>query len=237
MRTMTSKFYLLLCLLMCVSLAGCSSFLSPPSPSFKRHTPEVMPQLTIEQLLEECWLTGGQRYLCRHSGLLELFMRKVPLEGVMKLDTVSNEARLVALDTMGVKLFDLSVNDADYRLNYLLPLLEEHRQLPEMVAKSVRQIFLRPYPVSQDHLTRTSHEYRFDSQSDPGIQFRFSGMPVRLHSKTMNSDKQHWQVDYYQYENYTQGGQQSSLWAPTGIVLNDDSGFGLTLWIEEIKKL
>ena len=233
MRMLTVK-WLLFPLLMCGLLVGCAS---PPSPPFNRHTPEAMPQLTTVQLLEDCWLTGGHRYLCRHSGLLEIFMRKVPLEGVLKLDTVSNEARLVALDTMGVKLFDVSVTAANYQLNYLLPLLEEHRQLPEMVAKSVRQIFLRPHPDSQDLLTRTSHEYRLQSQSDPGIQFRFSGMPVRLHSKMMNSDQQHWQVDYYQYKNQPQSGRQGSLWAPTGIVLNDDSGFSLTLWIEEIKIL
>ena len=196
---------------------------------FERHAPQVMPELSMTQLLDNWWLAPGHRYLCRHSGLLEVFMRKVALEGVVKLDTTEKTARLVAMDTMGVKLFDLSVDRSGHQLNYLLPLLEEHPQLPKVVAKSIRAIFLDPNPSIQDRMVKGDRRVQLIA-SDRG-SFDLIGMPVRVHRKRVNSADESWQVEYNQYQ------QQGAVWAPTGIVLNDDSGFRLTLWIQEIREL
>jgi hypothetical protein len=209
------------------------------SPPFPRHKLAALPELTSAQLLEKCWLSGGQRYLCRHSGLLEVFSRKIPLEGVVKVDTQSNTARLVAMDSMGVKLFDLSITGVDYQLNYLLPQLAKHEKLPQMIATSVRRIFLAPQPTVQDELRRLDDEYILASH-DGNTQFSFIGLPLRLRSKVMHSAIEHWRVDYYQYTDFflTTGAKDTnSVWAPSGIVLDDAGGFRLTLWIQELRKL
>lgn len=206
-----------------VLLFGCASH------PFERHQPQQLPALTAEQLVDNWWLAAGHRYLCRHSGLLEVFMRKVALEGVVKIDTTKQTARLVAMDTMGVKLFDLFVTKECHQLNYLLPVLEEHPQLPKMVAQSLRAIFLQPNPSAQHRLIR--RERRSVLKADDGGSFEFIGMPVRLNRKVVDSKTSSWSVEYNQYQD------QDGLWAPTGIVLNDDSGFRLTLWIQEIREL
>lgn len=232
---------ILILLLCCLSLAACA-----PSGPFKHHISQPMPPVSGQQLLDNCWLTIGHRYLCRHSGLLEVFTRKIPLEGVVKVDTSKNEARLVAMDSMGVKLFDIAVTAASYQLNYLLPVLEEHPQLPQMVAKSVQHIFLAPYPQVDDQLERTASGYTLASPVSGAI-FSFIGRPVRLNAKVVNKGKEQWQVNYYDYIEFagaasgsgvaTDATVKRGLWAPTGIVLDDDSGFSLTLWIQEIREL
>ena len=128
-----------------------------------------------------------------------------------------------------VKLFDLFVTKQSHQLNYLLPVLEEHPQLPKMVAQSLRAIFLQPNPSAQHRLIR--RERRSVLKSDDGGSFEFIGMPVRLNRKIVDSKTNSWNVEYNQYLD------QEGLWAPTGIVLNDDSGFRLTLWIQEIREL
>lgn len=212
--------------LMCsVLLFGCATH------PFERHQPQPLPVLTAQQLVDSWWLAPGHRYLCRHSGLLEVFMRKVPLEGVVKIDTTKQTARLVAMDTMGVKLFDLLVTKHSHQLNYLLPILAEHPQLPKMVAQSLRAIFLQPNPSSQDRLIRRERRSVLVSADADGCSFEFIGMPVRLNRKIVDSKSNSWNVEYNQYLD------QNGLWAPTGIVLTDDSGFCLTLWIQEIREL
>jgi len=222
-RSKWQSLKLAMVLVCCALVVGCANH------PFERHQPQPLPELTAQQLVDSWWLVTGHRYLCRHSGLLEVFMRKVALEGVVKVDTTQQTARLVAMDTMGVKLFDLLVTKQGHQLNYLLPLLEEHPQLPKMVAKSLRAIFLQPNPSVQQRLIR--RERRSVLVADSGDSFEFIGMPVRLNRKVVSSEQHSWNVEYNQYLD------QNGLWAPTGIVLTDDSGFRLTLWIQEIREL
>jgi len=178
------------------------------------------------------WLSGTNRYLCRQSGVLKLPWREVPLQGVMRLDGAQQEARLVAMDGMGVKLFDLTVTPDSSTVNYLLPLLEEHPQLPEVVASSVRHIFLSPRPTAADHLqTRCAGQpYRLISSQQSGTVFTFAGDPIRLQSVHVDRAGENWQVDYF---NYT---HEESLWVPMMVVL-DDENYRLTLWMEEVRQL
>jgi len=212
-------------------LSGCARV------PFDDHPGQPLAQFTRAQLLADCWLASGHRYLCRHSGLLEVFTRKIPLEGVIKIDTSSGEARLVAMDSMGVKLFDLTVRTDSYQLNYLLPLLDEHRQLPEMVAKSVQHIFLPPYPGLDDELHSGQKKYQLTAPG-AGVSFDFVGVPLRLSAKVnkgVGGSEETWRADYYQYKKYV--GAKEQLWAPSGIILEDSSGFRLTLWIQELREL
>jgi len=232
------KVSLALRIVLIVGLAGLLFGCAPPLP-FAAHKFEALPQLTSVQLLENCWLSGEQRYLCRHSGLLEVFGRKIPLDGVVKIDSMSNTARLVAMDSMGVKLFDISINAADYQVNYLLPQLAKHPKLPKMIATSVRRIFLQPQPRSQDIVRRLTDEYILKA-ADGKTQFSFVGLPIRLRSKVRRSELENWRVDYYQYKDFlpfTGVVDSIAVWAPSGIVLDDSSGFRLTLWIQELRQL
>lgn len=219
-------------LLFLVLSAGCARGPFLPHPQTALPT---TPQLSKKQLLDNCWLAPQHRYLCRHSGVLKLLWREIPLDGVIRFDTGQQQARLVAMDSMGVKLFDLSVTATDHTLNYLLPLLEEYPQLPEMVANSVRHIFIEPNPQPEDRLLavteQTVYQYLMTSASDDEVTFRFGGDPVRLQQKTYHSDQHHGQVNYYEYSD------QDGVFVPSGIVLTDDSGYRLTLWVQEIREL
>ena len=161
----------LLVLLLCVALTACGRPTLPP------HSTTIVDGLTRQQLLARHWLSGTNRYLCRQSGVLKLRWREFPLQGVLRIDSTVHEARLVAMDSMGVKLFDLSVTDQDMTLNYLLPLLEEHPQLPKVVADSVRRIFLTPQPQPEDQLqSRCSGQpYQLVGDAASGLFLRLAG--------------------------------------------------------------
>ncbi len=216
----------LLVLLLCVALTACGRPTLPP------HSTTIVDGLTRQQLLARHWLSGTNRYLCRQSGVLKLRWREIPLQGVLRIDSTVHEARLVAMDSMGVKLFDLSVTDQDMTLNYLLPLLEEHPQLPKVVADSVRRIFLTPQPQPEDQLqSRCSGQpYQLVGDAASGAVFTFGGTPICLQTIRVDTDDEDWRVNYFDYA------ASGALWTPTMIVL-DDKNYRLTLWMEEVRQL
>jgi len=220
------KRYALIALLLAVVLTACGRPTLPP------HSGAVSEGLSPLQLVTQHWLSGTQRYLCRQSGVLKLSWREIPLQGVLRIDCAAHEARLVAMDSMGVKLFDVTVTGEDMSLNYLLPLLEEHPQLPKVVAQSVRRIFLTPQPQAGDRLLPRcdGQPYRLVSDAQSGAEFTFGGDPIRLQTIRVATDDENWQVDYF---NDSDSGM---LRTPTMIVL-DDKNYRLTLWMEEVRKL
>nr|WP_320050713.1 hypothetical protein [uncultured Desulfuromonas sp.] len=216
----------LILVLCCLTLSACGRPALPP------HAAGVVEGLEAQQLVTNHWLSGTNRYLCRQSGVLKLRWREVPLQGVLRIDGGLHEARLVAMDSMGVKLFDLSVTPDDMTLNYLLPLLEDHPQLPKVVADSVRRIFLTPQPTVADRLQPrvVGQPYRLDSATDDGTVFTFGGDPIRLQETRVDVTGEDWQVDYFDYAQF------GALWVPRMIVL-DDENYRLTLWMEEVRQL
>jgi len=194
--------------------------------------PPTVDNLSVADLVAGHWLSSGERYLCRHSGVLDLPWRDVPLQGVIRIDTRLNEARLVAMDSMGVKLFDLSMSADTETVHYLLPLFQEQPRFVEVVGDSVRRIFLSPQPQRTDCLQeRDSRQpYRLTSPTERGCSFVFDGDPVSLRRTSCDNQSSPWQVDYRSYKAF------GTVWAPTEIVLTGDH-YRLTLWVEEVRLL
>jgi hypothetical protein len=148
----------------------------------------------------------------------------------MELDPRGRRARLVALEGMGLKLFDLTVTADGVEVNHLIPDLRRHPGLAEAVAASVRRIFFQPQPVPTDRLEIGSREYRLRRTGTDEINFVFGGDPPLLLEKRSLGPAGDWWVGYYQYREL--GGRQ----IPEGIFLQDRrAGYTLTLWLESVK--
>ena len=147
---------------------------------------------------------------------------RVPIAGVMKLDLAARQARLVGMNDMGVKLYDISVDPAGSRANFVMPELARYPGFAEAVGLSVRRIFLEPRPAPDDALTLSRDSYR--------LEFLLGGARAQLLEKSCRGRACSWRVRYYQYQH-----DKGSLF-PGGIVLDDDrAGYRLTLWIESVE--
>ena len=76
---------------------------------------------TSAELLESHWLLQPKILRIRQSALLEIGRKKFPMEGFLRLDLEQGEARLLAMNEMGVVLFDLQVNPEGEQLHRVLP--------------------------------------------------------------------------------------------------------------------
>jgi hypothetical protein len=170
----------------------------------------------------------------RQSVLLQMLGGRWTMNGLLRLDPAAGTARLVALDDMGIKFFDLTVNASGYQEHYLLPALGRLPGLTATVAASVRRIYIDPRPNERDILQIQSDRYLLRrSDVDGETLFLFGGEPLQLLQKSWqgrDADHAGWQVRYFEYRNV-----EGRVW-PRGIVLNDEAnGSRLTLWLESVK--
>jgi hypothetical protein len=189
---------------------------------------------TAAALTDGLWSAGSDSLLIRQSALFELQGLRVPIAGVMKLDLAAREARLVGMNDMGVKLYDLSIAATASQTHFLLPDLAAYPGFSEAVALSVRRIFLAPAPSADDTLERTPRRYLLTRKCDDGgtLRFTFGGADAQLLEKSCRGPAASWRVRYYQYQ------PQLGRLFPAGIVLDDErAGYRLTLWIESVEKI
>jgi hypothetical protein len=179
------------------------------------------------------WSAGSGSLMVRQSALFELQGMRVPMAGIMKLDLAPKGARLVAMNDMGVKLYDISVDPVGSQAHFIIPDLARYPGFAEAVALSVRRIFLEPEPGPGDQLQVKAESYLL-SRKDPGgreILFTLGGADAQLLEKSGHGPAESWRVRYYQYQR-----GQGRLF-PGGIVLDDEkAGYRLTLWIESVEK-
>ena len=208
-------------------LSGCAAQPFAPTeltPTFPR---------SAAALTGGLWNAGSESLMVRQSALFEFKGMRVPIAGIMKLDLGSKRARLVGMNDMGVKLFDISVDAGSSQAHFIVPDLARYPGFAEAVAASVRRIFLAPEPAADDLLELTPTSYLLSREDAAGSKLRFTlgGAQSQLLEKSCRGPAQSWRVRYYRYR-----ASQGTLF-PGGIVLDDDqAGYRLTLWIESVEK-
>jgi hypothetical protein len=172
--------------------------------------------------------------MIRQSALFEFEGARVPITGMMQLDLAVKSARLVGMNDMGVKLYDISVDATSSQAHFVIPELAGYPGFSEAVAVSVRRIFLVPEPAPDDTVERTSTTYLLTRKKDDGATIRFTlgGADAQLLEKSWRGPDESWRVRYYQYQRH-----QGQLF-PGGILLEDErAGYRLTLWTESVDKI
>lgn len=187
---------------------------------------------SARELLGGLWNSGAGSLILRQSALFELQGMRVPIAGIMKLDLAAREARLVGMNDMGMKLYDIFVTPSSSRAYFIVPDLARYPGFTEAVAASVRRIFLEPQPALGDLLEVTPKSYLLTRESGAGkIRFTLGGAEAQLVEKSCRGRAESWRVGYYQYQ------RKLGRLFPGGIVLDDDqAGYRLTLWIESVEK-
>lgn len=217
-----------LLLALALAVAGCGGGRVPFEPT----PPVPTRQVTAAELVKGQWTATPTVFRIRQSALFEFRGARVPMAGFLVLDLQRQEVRLVGLNDLGVKLFDLGVTSEGYQEHYLLPELSKIPGLTGAVADSVRRIFLAPQPSPNDALRIGGEIYRLSRlEGDRRLQFTFGGPGALLQEKTAEGGGEDWRARYYEYR------PVEDTFFPGGIVLQDRrAGYRLTLWMEEVNQ-
>jgi len=215
-------------LLFCLLLA--STACTPASPPLQLEQNCLAEHKTWE-LVNGHWLLQPKVWRIRQSALLELGHKKIPMEGFLRLDLQQREARLLAMNDMGVVLFDLQVSIEDEQLYRVLPQLRQFNGLAQGVAQSLRQIFLSPFPQLDDRREQRENSqrlWRVLPNATLGFLFDCEG---DLRETRLSDGPDDWRVVYGHYQLF---GEER---IPEEIVLNDyQHNVKLSLWLREVKE-
>ena len=216
-------------LLFCVLLlsGGCAAPFFPPSPQV------VVPGgANAAALAAGDWARRPGPWLLTQSAEFVFHGRHLAMQGLLRLDPVRQTARLVAVNELGVKLFDLEVFAGGEQVHYLLPELARYPRLGEAVATSVRRMFLAPRPAGDERLNQEPTAYELSRVSDGGsVVFRYSGAPPRLEQIRVSAPGKDWQIGYYDYRS------AGEVEYPQRILLEDRvAGYRLSLRVSGMKR-
>ena len=184
------------------------------------------------QLLAGHWLLQNTTWRLRQTALLEIGPRKMAMEGFLQLDLTNRTARLLALNELGLVLFDLEVTDNDEVLHRALPQLQKIDRLAQGVGRSIRQIFLLPHPENGDQPGQQGTSQLLTRQDGIGrIDFLFDCNGDLRQTRSDNATS-NWRIIYNQYREY------GMTRLPEEIVLNDyRHDIKLSLNINEVKQV
>jgi Protein of unknown function (DUF3261) len=186
---------LLAALLPALLTAGCAAPFFPLPP-----TVAVPAGKSAAELAGSDWTRLPGRWLLTQSAEFSFHGRKLPMQGLLQLDSGHQAARLIAVNELGIKLFDIEVFARGETVHYLLPDLARYPRLGEAVAASVRRMFLAPRPRADDRLRREATGYELAREENGrSIRFRFGGQQAQLEQIRVMAPGEDWQVGYYDY--------------------------------------
>jgi hypothetical protein len=212
------------CLLL--SLSSCV-----PDPPRVQLLEDCSADSTIAQLVASNWLAQPAIWRLRQGALLEIGRQRVPMEGFLRLDVTRQEARLLAMNEMGIVLFDLQVTPRSQTLMRAIPQLQEISGLAQGVAQSLRRIFLESRPQVDDHLENYGsyqHLWREIDGAHLGFVFDCLGDLRETRHVAETGD---WRVIYNQYQPF------GSYRIPGEMIMHDrQHNVTLSLWLREVKQ-
>lgn len=186
---------------------------------------------SAEALAAKVWTTKpGIRYL-RQTALFESGGVKVAADGLLRFDPAARTARLVALNEVGLKLFDLTVTQDSVAENFLLPDLAKAQGFSAAVATCLRAVFLAYEPRGSDRLETGPETHELSRRDGDGRLTCVFGGEETLLLKEYEGEEQSWSVRFFDYR------PEGSLLLPGRTVFADRrAGYRVSLWLREVKE-
>ena len=146
--------------------------------------------------------------------------------GFVEIDRSKGSFRVICLNPMGVKLFDLSGDKNSTTTNFAIEPMAKYGEIGAAVAADIRRIYFDLLPSPNDEPRRGEYRVIYGSATPNGYQEHiFAGVEGDLIEKRFYYDQFiSWQVTYHDYLNI--GGKRY----PQGIVLtNYRDGYQLVI--------
>jgi hypothetical protein len=209
-------------LLFVLLAAGCA-----PVP-FRETPPVVMDAVDPQQMLEQYRLELPEHFQLLSSVVFDYRWRAFTGIGMVEIDRPARTFRIVCLNPLGVKLFELSGDAHHTEAHFVMPpLLEQGGDFPTTVGNDIRRIYFDVLPAPEAGIARKRQAIIFRQPADSGtLEHVFAGADGDLVEKNYydgNGDLI-WRVSYYEYR------KESGKRFPQGIILvNYRHGYRLTV--------
>ena len=203
-----------------------------------------LPTLPPQQLPQDCraeqernelvgtdWRQQQQVWRLRQTALFDFGYRKLALACFVRFHSVAGELRMIAINELGLVMFDLQVDNDGETLHRAIPQLKKREKLMADIAGNLRRIFLTPLPSADDSLEHQDYVQilsRTTGQEKVRFVFDCQG---DLRQSSGDGGSGRWRILYNRYADW------NGLRLPNQTLLSDESGhINLSLELKEVKQ-
>jgi len=211
---------LILILASIMLLCGCAEM------PFKQVEPFSLDRVEPKQQLERYRAKMPESMNLLNSIVFEFAGQKFLGLGILEINSRERSFRVVCLNPMGVKLFDLSGDDSGTITNYAIEPLATLGNIATAVSADIRRIYFDTIPKENATPHRCGSRTLFGGGTPDGyLEHVFAGAVPDLVEKRFYDDQLiSWRVGYYEYE------ERSGRRYPRGIIITDyKKGYQLTI--------
>lgn len=209
-------------LLAALLFAGCATV------PFREAPPTVMAAVDPQRMLEQYRRELPEQFQLLSSVVFDYRWRAFAGIGMVEIDRPAKTFRIVCLNPMGVKLFELSGDARNTQAHFVIPpLLEQGGDFPGTIGNDLRRIYFDMLPAPDASVTRQKYAIIFRQPAESGfLEYVFAGPGEDLVEKRYldENDDLVWRVSYYEYR------KENGKRYPQGIILaNYRHGYRLTV--------
>jgi hypothetical protein len=178
------------------TVAGCAKlpFSAEPLPALANPDPSGMRESFARAL--------PNRFISDDTIIIQApFHDDLAILDVLRVDRVAGKFELVALNHLGIKLFDLSGDRANVSIGYLLPPLAGEKDILISIGHDIANMYLDPIPVEAAKTEIGSNKIVFSEKQSRGtLIYEFGGAsPVLLDKHLDGWFWTKWRVRYFRY--------------------------------------
>lgn len=215
----------LLVLLLPLLIAGCSGI------PFREPSPLRMEGIDPAAVIARFRSALPERFRATSSVVVEVAGGSVSALGITEVDRPAGTFTAVALNPMGLKLFELTGSPDGTTSGSVLEALSRHGNAATAIGEDIRRIYFDLVPSPAARSWKRAHSLVFRQPSGGGeLEYVFAGEGPDLVEKNFYGDDGIvWQAAYYEY------GDRSGKRMPHGIVYRSyRHGYRLIIKMKEI---
>jgi hypothetical protein len=182
--------------------------------------------------LERFQRSMPERFQLLNTVVFEYNWRKFSGIGYVDIDTRNKLFKVVCLNPMGVKLFELSGDQNSTTSHYAIAAFARYGDIAAAVSNDIRRIYFDLAPSPEARIWKRKYRISFFQPCGPGdMEYVFAGAGGDLVEKNYYEDGGIvWQASYYEYR------EQNGKRFPQGIIfLHYRHGYRLIVKVKEIK--
>ncbi len=206
-------------------LASCST--APFRDTVFVPLPQENPRAIVERFQQD--IPEHLRVL--NTAVFKVYGREFTSMGVVDIDSENRLFKVVCLNPMGVKLFELSGDREKTTTHYAIAVLAQRGDIAAAVGTDIRRIFFDLVPSPSSRIWKRKYRISFYQPFGSGnLEYVFAGKDGDLIEKNYYEDGGIvWQASYYEYQKWN--GKR----IPYGIVfVNYRYGYRLIVKVKEI---
>jgi hypothetical protein len=184
------------CLVLLATVAGCAKlpFEAEPLPALANPDPSAMRESFARAL--------PNRFTSDDTIIISApFHDNLAVLDVLRVDRVAGTFELVALNHLGIKLFDLSGDRTNVSVGYVLPPLMGEKGILISIGHDIGNMYLDQIPVEAAKTEIGSNKIvSSEKESDGTLVYEFGGGPSVLLEKHLDGwFRTKWRVRYFRY--------------------------------------